>query len=199
MLTLVHAPMSRSGSIVWLLEEIEAPYETKLVTIRRADGTGAVDPANPHPHGKVPALVHDGQLIFESAAIALYLVDLFPEAKMGPKVGEAKRGALLSWLAYRSGVMEPAIMMRRLGIKHVQGAMGWAVAEEVEATLEKHLAANRYFLGDEFSAADILVGGGINFMMMFKVMAETPVFKDYVARLTARPAYQRMMARDAKK
>jgi len=199
MLTLFHAPMSRSGSIEWLLEEIGVPYETKLVTIRRADGTGATDPANPHPHGKVPALMHDGELVFESAAIALYLVDLFPEAKMGPKIGDPKRGALLSWLAYRSGVMEPAMMMRRLGVKHMQGAMGWAVAEDVEAMLEKHLAANRYFLGDEFSAADILIGGGINFMMMFKVMAETPVFTEYVGRLTARPAYQRMMQKDAAK
>src|SRR3954462_2270835 len=139
MLTLIHAPMSRSGSIVWLLEELGAPYETKIVTIRRADGTGAVDPANPHPHGKVPALLHDGNLVFESSAIALYLVDLFPEAKMAPRIGDPKRGALLSWLAYRSGVMEPAMIERRLGVQHMQGAMGWATPDEVEAFLNKHL------------------------------------------------------------
>ena len=199
MLTLIHKPMTRSGSIVWLLEEIGAPYETKIVAIRSADGTGEVDPANPHPHGKVPALLHDGQLVFETSAIALYLVDLFPEAKLGPRIGDPKRGALLSWLAYRSGVMEPAFIMRRLGVPHKQGAMGWAAAEEVEAILDKHLSANRYFLGDEFSAADIVVGGGINFLLMFKVMNETPAFKEYCARLTARPAYQRMMERDAEK
>ena len=199
MLTLFHSAMSRSGSIVWLLEEIGAPYETKIVTIRRADGTGAIDPANPHPHGKVPALLHDGELVFETAAIALYLVDLFPEAKLGPRVGDPKRGALLSWLAYRSGVMEPAFIMRRLGVQHMQGAMGWAVADDVEALLNKHLAENRYFLGDAFSVADIVVGGGINYLMMFKVMNETPVLKEYCARITARPAFQRAMQKDAKK
>ena len=199
MLTLIHKPMTRSGSIVWLLEEIGAAYETKIVTTRTVDGTGAVDPANPHPHGKVPALVHDGQIIFESAAIALYLVDLFPDAKIGPRIGDPKRGALLSWLAYRPGVLEPAMIERRLGIQHMQGGMGWAAPDEVEAFLNKHLSQNRYFLGDEFSAADIMVGGGINFMLMFKVMNETPVFKEYCARITARPAYQKMMQRDASK
>jgi glutathione S-transferase len=199
MLTLIHKPMTRSGSILWLLEEIGAPYETKIVTIRSADGSGAVDPANPHPHGKVPALMHDEQLIFESPAIALYLVDLFPEAKLGPKIGDQKRGALLSWLAYRSGVMEPAFIMRRMGVEHRQGAMGWAAADEVEGTLHRHLSENRYFLGDDFSAADIMVGGGINFLVMFKVMNETPVFEEYVGRITARPAYQRMMQKDAAK
>jgi glutathione S-transferase len=199
MLTLIHKPMTRSGGILWLLEEIGVSYETKIVTIRSADGSGAVDPANPHPHGKVPALMHDGQLIFESAAIALYLVDLFPEAKLGPKIGDRKRGALLSWLAYRSGVMEPAFIMRRMGVEHRQGAMGWAAADEVEGTLHRHLSENRYFLGDDFSAADIMVGGGINFLVMFKVMNETPVFEEYVGRITARPAYQRMMQKDAAK
>ena len=198
MLTLIHCPMSRSGSIMWLLEEIGAPYETKVVTIRRADGTGALDPSNPHPHGKVPALVHDGTLIFESGAIALYLADLFPEAKMAPKIGDPKRGPLLSWLAYRSGVLEPAFVMRRMEVPHKQGVMGWAQADEIEAMLDKHLAQNRYFLGDAFSVADIMMGGGINFLTMFKVMNETPVFKEYVARITARPAYQRAMEKDAK-
>lgn len=199
MLTLIHKPMTRSSSIVWLLEEIGAPYETKNVTIKGADGSGARDPANPHPHGKVPALVHDGHVVFEGSAIALYLTDLFPQAKMGPRVCDAKRGEYLSWLAYRSGVMEPAFMERRFGIKHVYGAMGWAPPEEVEEVLNAHLAKNKYFLGDEFSAADIMLGGGLNFMIMFKMTAETPVLKDYCARITDRPAFRKMMQMDAAK
>jgi glutathione S-transferase len=104
-LTLFHKPMTRSGSILWLLEEIGAPYETKIVTIRSADGSGAVDPANPHPHGKVPTLVHDGQVIFESAAIALYLSDLFPEAKLGPRVGEPKHAFEKQSARHRGGAL----------------------------------------------------------------------------------------------
>ncbi len=197
MLTLFHAPKSRSGSIVWLLEELGVPYDTKVVNIRRADGSGTRDAANPHPHGKVPCLEHDGRRVFEIAAITLYLTDLFPEAKLGPRVGDPKRGEYLSWLAYRPGVLEPAMMMRRLNVKHVQGAMGWAEADEVEEVLRSTLSERQYLLGDEFSAADISIGGTINFMMMFKLMSERPVFKDYVARITSRPAFKRMMERDS--
>jgi glutathione S-transferase len=195
MLTLIYRPQTRSVSIIWLLEEIGAPYEMKLVSTRTADGKGAVDPANPHPHGKVPALVHDGEVVFESAAIALYLVDLFPEAKLGPRVGDPERGRFLSWLAYRPGILEPAMMERHLKIEHVHGAMGWAAPDEVDALLNRHLAENRYFLGDTFSAADIMVGGAIHYMMMVKLMAETPVFKEYVGRITARPAFQKAAAK----
>ena len=195
MLTLIHKPQTRSASIVWLLEEIGAPYEARVVTTRTADGNGALDPNNPHPHGKVPALIHDGEVVFESAAIALYLVDIFPEAKLGPRIGEKKRGALLSWLAYRPGVLEPAMLERHLKIPHVTGAMGWAEPDEVDAVLNRHLAENKYFLGDTFSAADVIVGGAIHFMIMVKRMEETPVFKEYVGRITARPAFQKAMAK----
>jgi glutathione S-transferase len=191
--TLYHSPQTRSGSIVWLLDEIGAPYETKIVDFRKADGTGAKDPANPHPHGKVPALVHDGEVVFEGAAIALYLTDLFPEAKMGPRVGDKTRGAYLSWLAYRPGVMEPAFVAKRFGMKHVYGAMGWAPSEEVEAVLNAHLAKNAYLLGDDFSAADIMLGGGMYFMLKFKMMEETKALLDYTARITARPGFAKMM------
>ena len=197
MLTLFHAPRSRSGSAVWLLEELGVPYETRMVNIRRADGSGARDAANPHPHGKVPCLEHDGRRVFEIAAISLYLTDLFPDAKLGPRVGDPQRGEYLSWLAYRPGVLEPALMMRRLQVKHVPGAMGWAEAGEVEEVLNSVLSDRQYLLGDVFSAADISVGGTINFLMSVKLLNETPVFKDYAARITSRPAFKRMMEKDA--
>jgi glutathione S-transferase len=196
MLTLYQFPKSRSDSIVWLLEELGVPYETKTVSIRRADGTGERDPANPHPHGKVPALVHDGQLVFESGAILLYLTDLFPKAGLGPVVGDANRGEYLSWLAYRTGVIEPALMMRRFEVKHVYGAMGWAPAEEVEEVLNETLKDRAYILGDDFSAADISVGGAVHYLMLMKIMKVTPVLKDYAARITARPAFKKVMERD---
>lgn len=196
MLTLYHAPKSRSNSVVWLLEELGVPYELKIANIRRGDGTGERDPKNPHPHGKVPLLMHDGHRVFEIAAIMLYLTDLFPEKKLGPKVGDPLRGEYLSWLAWRPGVLEPSIMMRRLEVKHIHGTMGWAPAEEVESVLNETLRDRKYLLGDEFSAADISIGGTVNFLMMFKMFNETPALKEYTARITARPAYQRAMERD---
>jgi glutathione S-transferase len=196
MLTLYQFPKSRSDSVAWLLEELGVPYETKDVTIRRFDGTGERDPANPHPHGKVPALVHDGHLVFESGAIMLYLTDLFPEAGLGPVVGDPNRGEYLSWLAYRTGVLEPAMLMRRLKVEHVYGMMGWGPAEEVETVLNETLKDRMYLLGDSFSAADILVGGAAYYMMLFKMMNGTPVLKDYTARISDRPAFKKIMERE---
>ena len=199
MITLYHSPNTRSASIVWLLEELQVPYETKLVTFRRADGTGEKDPANPHPHGKVPALKDDGETVFESSAIGLFLTDKYRHVRLGPAVGEPKRGEFLSWLFYRPGIMEPAFIERRLEIKHVQGMMGWAAPDEVEQVINDHLSKNRYFLGDEFSTVDVLLGGGIHYMVLFGMAAKTPVLEEYAARITSRPAFKRAAERDAAK
>src|SRR5277367_3099756 len=193
MITLYHSPQTRSASILWLLEELNVPYQTKIVDFRRADGTGTRDPANPHPHGKVPALTDGADTVFESSAIALFLTDKYPAKKMGPLAAAPKRGEYLSWLAYRSGVMEPAILCRRFEVKHVYGAMGWAPAEEVEKVLNEHLSSRKYFLGDDFSALDVLLGIGINFLMSAKMLETTPVLTAYAARMTERPAFRKMM------
>ncbi|MDB5663571.1 hypothetical protein [Cypionkella sp.] len=67
MLTLFHSPNSRSSAVVMLLNEmgITDKVEVRHVSIKRIDGSGEVDPTNPHPEGKVPALLHDGHLITE--------------------------------------------------------------------------------------------------------------------------------------
>jgi glutathione S-transferase len=199
MITLFHAPQSRSSSIVWLLEELGVPYETKTVGFRRADGSGAKDAANPHPHGKVPALQDGDDTVFETAAIALFLTDKYPAKKLGPLPGQPQRGEYLSWLAYRPGIMEPGIISRRFEIKHVYGAMGWAPAEEIEEVLNERLANRRYFLGDHFSAIDILLGGGLYFLMPAKMVKETPVLRAYADRIIDRPAFKAMMDRDKPK
>ncbi len=116
MLTLFHAPQSRSGRIVWLLEEIGVAYDIHQVDIFRAMTlTGTRDPANIHPDGKVPALVHDGALVTESAAIALYLTDLHPHADLGAPVGSPDRAAYLTWLAWTAGEMEPGVWSKISG------------------------------------------------------------------------------------
>ena len=94
MITLFHRPKTRSSRVIFLLEELEAPYQIKLVTTRTRDGAGAMDPANPHPHGKVPAISDDGAIVFESPAIALYLTDKFPKNRLGPLVGERDRAGI---------------------------------------------------------------------------------------------------------
>jgi glutathione S-transferase len=198
MITLYHSPQTRSGSILWLLEELEVPYQTKIVDFRRADGTGTRDPSNPHPHGKVPALVDGDDTIFEGSAIALFLTDKYRKKNLGPAVGDPKRGEYLSWLAYRPGVMEPALISRRFDIKHVYGAMGWAPADEVEEVLNKHLATRKYFLGDDFTSLDIMLGGGIHFMLMAKLLKDTEVLRAYSQRVIDRPAFRKITELDKK-
>ena len=193
MLTLFHAPRSRSSRFIWLLEEIAQPYEIAHVNIRRGDGSGEPDPHNPHPDKKVPALVHDGELVTESAAIALYLADAFP-ARIGPGVGEPGRGAFLTWLAYYAGVMEPAIVDKWRGRTETdeQAAAGYAA---VEARLRGALSSNPYLLGAEFSAADVLVASIFHFSR--ELSPKGPEFDAYLARIAARPALQRAQAKDA--
>jgi glutathione S-transferase len=197
MLTLYHAPKSRSFRTLWLLEEIGTPYEIRTVSIRRGDGSGTRDSANPHPHGKVPALVHDGATIYETTAIALYLTDAFPEAELGPKIGEADRGPYVSWLSYYSGVFEPSLTAKFLKLQHVYGTFGWGPFEEVVEHMTTALQARPYFLGERFSAVDVVFGGSLPLLMSRQILPENDTFKDYVARITARPAFARTQAKDA--
>jgi glutathione S-transferase len=195
MLTLFHAPRSRSFRMLWLLEELGAPYAVKVVNIRRADGSGAADPANPHPHGKVPALTDDGTVVFETPAIALYLTDKFPDAGLGPRVGDADRGAYLSWLAYYTGEIEPSLTAKFLKIQHVYGMFGWAPFDDVVAWLTRSLE-RPFLVGERFSAADIVIGGSLPLLMSRGIVPESDVFKSYTQRLTERPAYGRAQAKD---
>jgi glutathione S-transferase len=196
MLTLYHAPRSRSFRALWLLEEIGAPFELKIVSIRRGDGSGAADPANPHPLGKVPALDHDGRVVFETSAIALYLTDLFPQSGLGPKVGDNERGAYLSWLAYYGGVFEPSLTAKFLKLQHVYGTFGWGPFDEVLEHLARTLGARSYLLGENFSAADIVFGGSLPLLMARGMVPETEPFKAYAARVTSRAAVARAQSRD---
>jgi glutathione S-transferase len=196
MITLYHAPRSRSSRIIWLLEELEAPYQIKQVTIRRGDGTGALDPTNPHPHGKVPAIVDNGSLIFESAAIAAYLTDAFPKNRLGPLVGDPSRGQYLSLLAYYTGVAEPAFVSKFMNLTPPRGTAGWVVVDEVMAFITKLLESGPYLIGNQFSAADILFGSTFGLFLGQPLLPTTPLLEAYVKRCVERPAYEVAASKD---
>lgn len=195
MLTLYHGPQSRSSRIVWLLEELEAPYELKIVDIPRADGSGKPDSANPHPDKKVPALVDDGALVTESAAICLYLTDKFPANGIGPVVGDRLRGPYLTWLAYNAGVIETVMHMQFGGLlENAVLRRTFRGRAEVDARILAALNAGPYLLGERFSAIDALIGS--TGMFLRQMMPEGKVVDDYLARLAARPALARANAKD---
>ena len=197
MITLYHKPKTRSTRFIFLLEELEAPYEIRFVTARSRDGSGSVDPANPHPHGKVPAISDDGVVVFESPAIALYLTDRFPQKRLGPLIGERERGAYLSWLAYYSGVLEPAFVSKFMNVDVPRGTAGWVAAEEALPAVLQRLTPGPYLLGERFSALDVLYGTTFALFGQSPILPKSAVIQEYVQRIVSRPAYARAMAREA--
>lgn len=193
MLTLFHAPESRSGRIVWLLEELGADYEMKLCTITRWDGSGGRDAANPHPDGKVPALLHGETLVTESLAIALYLTDLLPQAGLGFGPGDARRGDYLTWLAFVAGEFEPSLWAAMEGATEKEGPARTrydAAMARVIGALEK----GPYMMGERFTAVDVMLGGALAWARKFAPPSE--LIDAYVARIVGRPASQAACAKD---
>lgn len=194
MLTLFHAPQSRSGRIVWLLEEIGADYDIRYVDIFRAMSlTGARDPANLHPDGKVPALLHDGALVTESVAIALYLTDLHPDANLGAPVGSPERAAYLTWLAWTAGEMEPAFWGKISGAAETD-LSARARYDAAIARLMTALATGPYLMGDRFTAVDVMIASALAWGRDF--VPESALVDAYLERALTRPANARAMARD---
>lgn len=191
MLMLYHSPKSRSSRFLWLLEELGTPYEVTYVTIRHGE-EGAPDPKNIHPEGKVPLLVHDGKMIMESGAICLYLTDLFPEAGIGPAVGDDKRADYLFWLFNCSTDLESIMVARLFG--QDDSPMHKRAYDQLIARLSKALNAGDYLLGDTFSAADIMVGANMAFFRQH--FPADAIYDRYLERLAARPAYGRGAAKD---
>ena len=196
MLTLFHAPLSRSSRVVWLLEELGANYIIKITDIPRRDGSGAADPANPHPEKKVPALVDDGVLITESIAIVQYLTDKFPAAGIGPAIGDAKRGPYLSWLAYYAGVIEPVVNLELAGLGD-NAALQRTFRDR--AAMDRHILAGLgqgpYLLGEQFSGADILIASMGH--VARTMLPAGAVVDSYLERCNARPALARAWAKDS--
>ena len=196
MITLFHRPETRSTRFIFLLEELEAPYQIRLVTTRARDGSGAADPANPHPHGKVPAISDDGIVVFESPAIALYLTDKFPRHQLGPVVGQRERGAYLSWLSYYTGVLEPAFMSKFMNVEVPRATAGWVPVVEAMSAVMAVLAAGPYMLGERFSAVDVLYGTTFAMFAQHPMLPKSVLLDEYVKRIVTRPAFVRAQARD---
>lgn len=194
MITLFHAPDSRSSRFIWLLEELGVEYEIAYCSIPRRSGKGAPDARNPHPDKRVPALLHDDTLVTEQAAIALYLTDLYPDAGLGAPIGARDRGAYLTWLAFTAGEVDVAYNLRAFlaeNLDSVTRANHRRVTDRVATALDR----GPYLLGDRFTAADILVSGPFEWDP--GLQGDNPAIRDWLARIAARPAARRMLDRDA--
>ncbi|MDZ3832012.1 MAG: glutathione S-transferase family protein [Sphingopyxis sp.] len=186
MITLYHAPQSRSTRILSLLEELGVPYEIRPVSIfRPMTGDGSPDPANPHPDKRVPAIEHDGRVVAESVAIILYLCDAFPAAGLAPSPDDAQRGDYLTWALWYAAEMEPAMfaaIMDELDGSPMKRRQYEAAVHRIEAALAKA----PYLMGDDYSAVDLLVASALAFAR--SAFPPSAAIDAYVERCGNRPA-----------
>jgi glutathione S-transferase len=190
MMQLYWSPRSRSFSALWLMEETGVPYERVLVDIT----TGAQRKPEylaVNPMGKVPALRDGEATLAEAAAICAYVAERYPEAKLAPPVGSPLRAKYLYWLFFAPGCVEPAMVQTATKLEMNSVAAGWGDAQRVFDVLDAALASGPWILGEDFSAADIAIGAGLNFAVrLFKMVPSRPSFEAYIARCVARPAFQ---------
>ena len=198
MLTVYHSPQSRSTSIVQLLAELGATDQVKIeqVSIVRQDGSGARDPRNPHPEGKVPYLTDGTDHVRERAAIILYLTDRFPAAGLGRSVGHPQRGEYLSWLFWYQGVFEPVAILSWAGIDDPAVKASLRDYDTALQRLDETLSQQPYLLGAEYSAADLLCSGP--FAWFGDALPTTPAVRDWVARCQDRDTVRALTAAEGR-
>jgi glutathione S-transferase len=193
-LTLYHAPNSRSIVALWMLEEVGASYNIHWLNLQNGDQLKP-DYLAINPMGKVPALKHKDAVITESAAICTYLADEFPQAKLNVPAGNPQRGVYLKWLFFGPSIFEPAMTDVAFPRKEAANpaALGYRPFDQVLDIVAKALARGPYFMGEQFTAADVALGSGIRYGTMFKLVPERKEFSDYIARISQRPALKRAM------
>lgn len=195
---LYHCPHTRSSRVLWLLGELGVEAEVVPVDVYSGAGRQPAYRAI-HPHGVVPALEHDGEVMLESLAMCLWLADLHAEKGLAPPTGSPLRARYCQWMMYVPATCDPlleTIMFhtrflpeaKRLPALVERARKSWAIAEQV---LASGLGDGPCMLGDEFSAADVAVASAVAWAQFAGALSEEPKLRDYLARCSARPAFQR--------
>ena len=196
-LTLYHASLSRSSVVLWMLEELGEPYDIKLLSLSKGENRQP-DYLAINPMGKVPALKHGDTVITELAAICTYLADEFSKAKLNVPIGSPRRGVYLKWLFFGPGCLEPAVTDRAAPRKEEarRAMLGYGDFDTTMNVLAKAVEKGPWLMGEQFTAADVVIGANLRWGMIFKMVPERKEFTDYAARIAARPAAQRAEKKD---
>ena len=183
-------PMSRAVTTIWMLAELDVPHEEILVDFMKGE-TQSPEYRAINPMGKVPTLVDGDTVVTEVAAICAYLADKFADKGMAPPLGSTERGAYYRYLFVPGTTLEPLFSLTALEIEHPNPAsVGWGDLDRVLATVESMTPETDWALGKQFTAADVVFGGMLDFSMRFGWMEASPKVAAYVDRIRARPAYQ---------
>ncbi|HSN27448.1 MAG TPA: glutathione S-transferase family protein [Kofleriaceae bacterium] len=194
-ITLYHHPFSRAAGVLWTLEEIGQPYELVYVDIRAgAQKQGDVIAKN--PMGKVPLLVDGEATVTEAAAIALYLADRYASGRLAPRLDDPRRGAYFRWSLFAPSVIEPGAMAKLNKWEFRAGQAGWGEFDAMLRAIDGAVTPGPFLLGEQFTIADVIMGGTLRYMTMFKMLEASPAVAAYLERLAARPALQRANERN---
>ena len=200
MLKLHFAPNSRAGRIVWLLEELELPYEINKMAFHPKD-LKSDEHRQRHPLGRVPVLEDGDVSIFESGAIVEYVLERHKNGGLKPAVSDARYPDYLQWFHYCEGmVMPPVNTVVVQTILLPEDRRDANVLGQAQRLLTKALAPidaareGRDYLIGAFSAADIMLGHAC-FMSnrIGSVGDDMTHLKAYVDRISARPAFQKAL------
>ncbi len=196
MLTLHHLNDSRSQRILWLLEELGAPYEMKFYQRDAKTRLSPPELAAIHPLGKSPVMTDGDLKIAESGAIVDYLIRTYGQGRMMPKTGTAEYEAYNEWLHYAEGsAMLP--LMLNLYVSRLKEA-GAPLRPRIDSEIANHLGfvegaldGREFFVGQSLTGADIQMSFVGEMADVFDRLAPFPNLKSWLARMHARPAFQR--------
>ena len=198
MLTVHHLGVSQSERIVWLCEELGIDYVLKRYD-RVPPGRGPAPPEYKalHPLGTAP-IITDGDVVLpESGAIMEYIIGKYGAGRLAVGQDAPNFADYLVWFHFANASMLPSQTgAPREGVEESPRAQFMrARADRAWALVEARLAASPYFAGDEFSAADIIMGFALTTMRVFvpRDLSPYPSILAYLKVIAARPAYQRAM------
>ena len=199
-LKLYAAPRTRSLRVAWLLEELGADYEVILSEFRPTRSEFFVQQT---PTGKFPTIDEDGFILFESGAILEYLLERHGDTTLVPPPGTREKGEWLQWLHFADGTAFPPLgIVIWLAVYRDDGARHGELIDDSRrramaafGVLERHLAGREWLLGEQFSAADIMVGFTLLAARLLGLVDADSELARYLGRLESRPAFQRALER----
>lgn len=181
-------PRTRSGRVLWLLAEIDAPCElVKLAPEER----GSAEHRARHPLGRVPALeLDDGTVMFESAAICLQLADLHPEADLIAPLGSPQRALVYQWVLFAMTELEaPLFRWIRDAAEDSADSSARERFAQAAAALKAALDGRQWLLGERFTVADVMCASVLGGAHSRGLLTEWPGLQAYVERAESRPAF----------
>lgn len=197
MITVHHLNQSRSSRVIWLLEELQLPYQ--IVNYQR-DETTRLAPASlgeVHPLNKAPVVVDGDIVLCESGAVMEYIIDQDKDKRLRPEAGTAEYYRYLEWLHFAEGSLSlPLITNLFMQMEERDGtqAMDGYIAKEIAldfAYIESTLSDVSYFAGEAFTAADIMMTFMLEIAASQGLLEGRESTKAYLERIQQRPAYQK--------